>query len=398
MALESTPAQKAPWPPEGTRKRHPVGSSKTESFSTIAREAEIDVWELIEFNFKTRNPREVNWYLREYVGCVKTTQDGKNYTFEGADPEKAAIYIPRPELFPISKWSVEKKREEAIRRSFKLLPAETVKVLEAMMTPEALAVMGAVTAVFAASHFIGVGEIADLILLGVGVITLEIVGWQALDELQSFVHEADAAVVEEDLETSAEHFAKATSLLGVQLISSILFKARPKKTFKSSSGISKEALAKMPKTPGKVFYRSRSRGRSSKPEGTGATSIWGDIWYSTKGSIDEQRLAKIHEQVHSFLTPKLQFLREFRVELGANSYKKSYILRYLEEAIAETVAQVKVNKNFITGIKFPVKKGYVTIVEMAEEAAGILMGTVNIAGQACSAKFSGDEPPPPERL
>jgi len=187
-------------------------------------------------------------------------------------------------------------------------------------------------------------------------------------------------------------------MLGVQLISSILFKARPKKTFKKSPGIDKSDLVKMPKTPGKVFYRSRSRGRSSKPEGAGATSIWGDIWYSTKGSIDEQKLARIHEQIHSLLTPKLQFLREFRVELGINSYKKSYILRYLEEAIAETVAQLAVNKNFITGIKFPVKNGYVTIAELAAEAAGVLMGPVNIAGQACTAKFSGSEPPPPERL
>jgi uncharacterized protein YebE (UPF0316 family) len=121
---------------------------------------------LIEFNFKTRNPREVNWYLREYVGCVKTTQDGKNYTFEGADPQKAAIYIPRAELFPISKWSVEKKREEAIRRSLKLLPEETAHVIEAMLTPEALAIMGAATAVFAVSHFVGIGEIIDLILNG----------------------------------------------------------------------------------------------------------------------------------------------------------------------------------------------------------------------------------------
>jgi hypothetical protein len=397
MALESIPAEKAPWPPEGTRKRRPVGSSHTESFGTIAREAEMDVWALIEFNFKTRNPREVNWYLREYVGCVKTTQDGKNYTFEGADPQKAAIYIPRAEILPISKWSVEKKREEAIRRSLKLMPAETAHAIEAMLTPEALAIMGAATAVFAVSHFVGIGEIIDLILAGVGIITLEIVGWQALDELQSFVQDADAANVEDDLEKSAQHFAKATSMLGVQLIAAILFKGRPKKTFNKSAGVSESVLARMPKTPGKVFYRSITRGRSSKPAGAGATSIWGDIWYSTKGSLDEQRLAQIHEQIHSLLTPKLQFLREFRVELGINSYKKSFILKYLEEALAETVAQLAVNKGFISGIAFPVKNGYVTIAELATEAAGILMGPVNISGQAYWAIFSGSEPDPPAR-
>lgn len=40
-----------------------------------------DPWDLIEYNFKTRNAREVNWYLRHFVGCTHTSPDGKNHVF-----------------------------------------------------------------------------------------------------------------------------------------------------------------------------------------------------------------------------------------------------------------------------------------------------------------------------
>ena len=112
-ALESEPKQKAAWPPAGHRKRVPVGKQAGQSFGSIAREAKMDVWDLIEFNFQTRNPREINWYLRNYLGCKQTTADGKNYVFRGASKPRAAIYLPSTARFPIAEWSNEKKLEEA---------------------------------------------------------------------------------------------------------------------------------------------------------------------------------------------------------------------------------------------------------------------------------------------
>ncbi|MEO8128349.1 MAG: hypothetical protein ABI822_14710 [Bryobacteraceae bacterium] len=38
-------------------------------------------WDLIEPNFGTRSPEEVNWYLREYLGCNLVTPDEHNYRF-----------------------------------------------------------------------------------------------------------------------------------------------------------------------------------------------------------------------------------------------------------------------------------------------------------------------------
>jgi hypothetical protein len=53
-----------------------------------------DVWDIIAYNFNTYDPKEVNWYLANKVGCVLTTADGKNYRFSSA-ASPGVIYIPK---------------------------------------------------------------------------------------------------------------------------------------------------------------------------------------------------------------------------------------------------------------------------------------------------------------
>ena len=74
-------------PPGGVR--YPV--KKGDTWGSVARSRGIDPWDLIDFNFpgtkrvRAGNPerasRQVNWYLREYVGC-QTTSDGENWAFD----------------------------------------------------------------------------------------------------------------------------------------------------------------------------------------------------------------------------------------------------------------------------------------------------------------------------
>lgn len=64
-----------------------------DSWVSVARQAGVAVWDLIDFNFRTRNPDEVNWYLRRNVGCRKTTGDGKNYLFS-SDASPGIVYLP----------------------------------------------------------------------------------------------------------------------------------------------------------------------------------------------------------------------------------------------------------------------------------------------------------------
>lgn len=43
-----------------------------------------NAWDFIHANLNTRDPLEVNWYLREYIGCQELSNDQHNYSFTGA--------------------------------------------------------------------------------------------------------------------------------------------------------------------------------------------------------------------------------------------------------------------------------------------------------------------------
>jgi hypothetical protein len=64
-------------PPGGRRYRVRNG----DDWSSVARTARVGVWDLIHFNFHTHDPDEINWYLREYVGCVVATPDRSSWKF-----------------------------------------------------------------------------------------------------------------------------------------------------------------------------------------------------------------------------------------------------------------------------------------------------------------------------
>ena len=55
-----------------------------DSWQSLATQWGVDVWSLINFNFRTYDPKVVNWYLQEYVGCVKPTADKRNWCFSSA--------------------------------------------------------------------------------------------------------------------------------------------------------------------------------------------------------------------------------------------------------------------------------------------------------------------------
>lgn len=63
-----------------------------ESFFSIARKPEVgvDPADLLRFNFGTVDPKEVNYYLKHRLKCMRTTDDRKNYVF---DPGQV-IFIP----------------------------------------------------------------------------------------------------------------------------------------------------------------------------------------------------------------------------------------------------------------------------------------------------------------
>ena len=69
---------------------HKVGGN--DDWYSLASQFGHDAYTLMDFNFKTIDSGEINWYLREYVGCRVSDERGMNWKFRNADP--GIIYIP----------------------------------------------------------------------------------------------------------------------------------------------------------------------------------------------------------------------------------------------------------------------------------------------------------------
>jgi hypothetical protein len=75
-----------------------------DSWWTLAERADVkfarmSALDLCYFNFKTRKPAEINWYLHHKVGCRHTTKDGKNYVFTNTD-QPGIVYLPKEGHLP----------------------------------------------------------------------------------------------------------------------------------------------------------------------------------------------------------------------------------------------------------------------------------------------------------
>ena len=72
--------------------------------------------------------------------------------------------------------------------------------------------------------------------------------------------------------------------------------------------------------------------------------------------------------------------RQIRAELRMSAYKNSSLLRYLEEALAEGYAQLRIHglAQAAQALRFPLQGGYVTISQLADE--GMAIGTITLGG------------------
>jgi hypothetical protein len=253
-------------------------------------------------------------------------------------------------------WSFERKLEETLRRTMPKLAPEARDALAAFITPESLSVIAGVLLLWIVSHAFGVGEAIDLILAVVGFTAVGMSIFSGLDHFGEFASSSYNAKSDRDFDAAAEHLSKCITILGITTVLALLFRGRP-----ATGRGGKIAIGSPPlRMPG-MRYKPTVTKSASLRAGEGSTSVWGDIEVSTRGSASEQKLVLLHEKIHQFLTPRLYPLRNFRIENRTTSYFRSSLSRYLEEALAEMVAQVSVNgiKNFFVAIRFPVQSGYV---------------------------------------
>lgn len=300
--------------------------------------------------------------------------------------------------------------EVVLKRAAALLPGDAGKRLLAMLTPAALATMAGVTAIWAGLHFFGVGEIADVILLIVGWAAVGSSALEAGKRLVSFALKAKDARSDADLTAAAQDLAAAIGILGIDVVLALLLHEKPKGTFKPSYRPEAPlppygaAFPKALPRNGGLSYTPKITFTKTRFAGEGGTNALGDITIgrdfipeakSSAEAIAEVRKTIRHEQVHQFIAAKLYVLREPRMYLRMSAYKRSYILRYLEEAAGETVAQFRTEGvgrgQLMEGLRFPLGNKYqITIGKMGAEAAAILLGPVTVTGLVYHAIYGLD--------
>jgi hypothetical protein len=283
------------------------------------------------------------------------------------------------------------------------LGAEFSGFLQSLLTPTTLAILCGTLVVWLASHAFGVGEIIDVLLLTVGAFSI---GWSITDVARDLYAFADGTIngkSERDLDVAAQAFGRAVVKGGITVVMAVLLR-RSVKQIQIARGPN-VGQAMTPRDPGlprvgpdpagnKLWSNPGTNLSDPTVASFGETTAFGAIRIRAGLPAIEQKLTLVHELVHRFLTPRLGVLRTFRVRFGMAGYMRSLLLQYLEEALAETVAQLRVHglSGIVTGIKFPVANGYMTLSELASEAGQL--GTIVAGTTYFSVSFTPSEADP----
>lgn len=267
---------------------------------------------------------------------------------------------------------------EAMRRSLPHLPSEARATVQSMLRPESLAIVAGTVVVWAGSHFFGVGEIVDVILLAVGIAVLGFAVFEGAGALYDFATIAVGARKDADLDLAGRHFARAVVLLGISTIQALLLRGQARAVIARGRPQihGRPNLGKPP--AGKRLDVSRPAALAG---GTlGETTPYGAISVARNQSMTEQRVTLLHELVHRYLSPRVGPLQQLRAELRMSAYSRSALLRYLEEAMAEGYAQLRINglASAVEALRFPLTHGYVTVSTLGMEGAAI--GTITVGG------------------
>jgi hypothetical protein len=290
---------------------------------------------------------------------------------------------------------IQDRLSEVLQRSKSYVGPDIGAMVNQFMSPANLVIMAGTLGLWGGSHFFGVGEIIDVLLLAVGAFAI---GWSIVDvakDLYTFADRTLRGRTESDLDEAAQAFAHGIVLAGITVVMAVLLR-RSIKQIQATRGAN-VLDAMRPRNPiglpkvgvdpeaGKLWSKPGLRSDPALAPGEGSTSPFGEVKLSSAGTATEQALVRAHELVHRFLTPRFGPLRTFRVRLGMAGYLRSALLKYLEEALAETVAQIRVGGSVLEGLRFPVANGYMTISNLASEGAAI--GKIIAGGSLFTVQF-----------
>ena len=195
------------------------------------------------------------------------------------------------------------KLTEAIRRALPLLPAESRTVFSAMLRPESIAMVAGTLVAWAGSHAFGVGEIADIVLLGVGFLALGFSIFEGASEFFHFVGGAANAQSGTALDVAARHFAQAVTILGVSTVQALLLHGSMRAVIARNTP-KLQARIRLADPPADGNRLSLKRPAMLVGGALGETDAYGVIEVSRNQSLSEQRITLMHELVHRYFSPR----------------------------------------------------------------------------------------------
>jgi hypothetical protein len=148
--------------------------------------------------------------------------------------------------------SIPERIKESILRSLPLIPSEARELAKALVTPKALAEIAATLIIWGASQLIGIGEVADLVLLVVGYVMLGKTALAASKELLAYGEALTEAETSADLDIAAQHFARAVTLIGVTAVTAILLRRAGRAGSAEGAATKSEAAAATESTAAKA--------------------------------------------------------------------------------------------------------------------------------------------------
>lgn len=167
-----------------------------------------------------------------------------------------------------------------------------------MLKPETFAFIGATLALWAAgSHFFGIGEIVDAVLLIIGMVTIGFAVFEGSSEFYEFTHGAMDATSDADLDVAAQHFARSVTLLGIATVQALLMRGQAQAVVaRGAPKIHPRIRLGAPPAAGNQLRLTRP---AQIPGGVlGEATGYGAISVARNQSLTEQRLTLFHELVH----------------------------------------------------------------------------------------------------
>ena len=120
----------------------------------------------------------------------------------------------------------------------------------------------------------------------------------------------------------------------------------------------------------------------------GITTRYGDIFIRPGLTGDLLWETVRHEGVHRFFSAKTGPLRELRAKWGIRGYHKSHLLRYVEEAIAESFG----TDSLAIGLSYPLRGGYeLSMIRVLAEGVGYVIVVGGATYGACRLSDYGFE-------